>query len=114
MNKKIVIGIIIILAVIAIGAAFFMRDSSSPSDMVTASYTDGTTTIEALFDNDAETVTFTQASVGTITLDRAVSASGARYTDKEERIVFWEHQNEVTITKGYEELFKGTKISTTP
>lgn len=115
MNKNIVIGIVV-LAVIAIGAAFFItrNNDSSSSNTVSASYTDGTTMVDAMFDTDADTVTFTHVSVGTVTLPSAVSASGARYTNEDESIVFWEHQNEATITKDGEDVFKGLKTPVEP
>ena len=82
------------------------------ANSVTASYSDGTTTVEATFDNDAKTVSFTQADVGSVTLPAAISGSGARYANADESIVFWEHQDVATITHNDETVFQGNLVTT--
>lgn len=79
---------------------------------IPAEYTDGATTVAAVFHIADETVSFTHPTSGTFTLPVAVSASGARYANADESIVFWEHQGEVTITKNNEEIFRGQSSDT--
>ena len=50
---------------------------------------------------------FTHPILGTVTLPIARSASGARYANEDESLVFWEHQEEVTITKNNQQIFQG-------
>lgn len=115
MKKNAIIYAIVAVLVIA-GIAFFgtQRDQEGPAETVSASYTDGTTVVDAVFNNTDETVTFTHSAVGTVTLPSAVSASGARYANEDESIVFWEHQDEATITKDGEDVFKGLKTPVEP
>ena len=77
------------------------------SDPITVVYADGSITVAATYDKDEETVTFAYNSLGTVTLPRAVSASGARYATLDESIVFWEHQGEATISQGGKVVFQG-------
>lgn len=79
---------------------------------IPAEYTDGAITVAVVFHIADETVSFTHPTSGTFTLPIAVSASGARYTNADESIVFWEHQGEVTITKNNEEIFRGHSSDT--
>lgn len=79
------------------------------SKLMTASYFDGSTSVDATFNNNEETVTFTLKTLGTVTLPRAVSASGARYANEDESIVFWEHQGVATITKNGTVVFRGSQ-----
>jgi len=74
---------------------------------VVASYTDGTLTATATFDNVGGTVTVSHRAIGTVTLPLVRSASGARYANANESIIFWEHQGEATITKNGKEIFHG-------
>lgn len=110
MNSKLIIGLI---AVVVVGIAAFLfinktGDEAVP-EIVTASFSDDSVTVEASFNNDDGTVTFTHPAVGTVTLPRAISASGARYANEDESIVFWEHQGEVTIIlNGVDVFISGT------
>ncbi|HOF50493.1 MAG TPA: META domain-containing protein [Candidatus Colwellbacteria bacterium] len=101
-NKKIILGVVLLL--LAAVAVFFAVRASR---LVYVSYYDGTTEVKAVFNNMNETVTFTHEAVGKVTLPRAISASGARYANADESIVFWEHQGEVTIDKDGETVFQG-------
>src|SRR5690606_1600154 len=82
----------------------------APTDPVTAYYTDGTTVVEALFADD--TVTFTEATLGTFTLSSVVSPSGLRFTNSDESMVFWENQGELVILNNGEAVFEGTLTPT--
>ncbi len=112
----------IILAVAGLlligGVIFFIDYSNKQSKLETnkedekvetirATYVGETETVQAEFDNEADTVSFIEESTGKVTLKRAMSASGTRYTNNDESIVFWEHQGELTITKDGAEVFKG-------
>ncbi len=112
----------IILAVAGLlligGVIFFIDYSNKQSkpetnkedgkvETIRATYISETDTVQAEFDNEAGTVSFTEESTGKVTLKRAMSASGTRYTNDDESIVFWEHQGELTITKDGTEVFKG-------
>lgn len=114
MSKNVIIGIVVVALVAAGVFVYVKKGGTMPANIVTASYSDGASVVEASFDNAKETVTFTQSDVGTVTLPRAVSASGARYANADESIVFWEHQGEVTITKDGEDVYKGFSGTTKP
>jgi len=75
-------------------------------DAITAVYAaeDGAE-LTARFDTKKNTVEVTLPDGRTVTLPRAVSGSGARYSDGRE--TFWEHQGEATYTVGEETLFRG-------
>lgn len=77
--------------------------------IITVSFSNGTTTIPVTFNNNDMTVTFSHPQLGAdaITLESAISASGARYANTDESIVFWEHQSEGTIFVNDEEIFRG-------
>jgi membrane-bound inhibitor of C-type lysozyme len=74
---------------------------------VSVVYSDGENSVRATFSTTEQTVSFTHPEVGTHILPVAVSASGARYANSDESVVFWEHQDEVTIMKDGEEIFRG-------
>jgi len=59
----------------------------------------------AVFDNAADTVTVTLPGGRTVTLPRAVSGSGARYSDGTD--TFWDHHGEGTFTTGETTVFQG-------
>jgi len=59
----------------------------------------------AVFDNTADTVTVTLPGGRTVTLPRAVSGSGARYSDGND--TFWDHHGEGTFTTGETIVFQG-------
>lgn len=112
MNKKILaIGLVVIFLII--GGWVIWKEKKSDTELVTDEnkvvtlYSNETSEIKAIFNNEEGRVTFTQADLGTVTLPHAVSASGARYANEDESIVFWEHQDEVTITKNGKEVFRG-------
>ncbi|HOB89957.1 MAG TPA: META domain-containing protein [Candidatus Colwellbacteria bacterium] len=101
-RKKIVLCVtLLVLAVIAVFLAIRARQ------LAFASYSDGSTTVKAVFDNKKDTVTFTHESTGKVMLPIAISASGARYANADESIVFWEHQGEATIFKDDATVFQG-------
>lgn len=108
--KQTIIIIIILVVLVGAAALLFNRGAAPEPEVpetVATSYSDGTTVVEATFDNVNETVTFSHPSLGETTLPRAVSASGARYANEDESLVFWEHQGELTITEDGETLFAG-------
>ncbi len=56
----------------------------------------------------ASSVTFTEESLGTMTLPQAMSASGARYANADESIVFWNKGDSVFITQNGTIIFNGS------
>ena len=112
MNKKILIVVLVVIFLMIEGWVIWKEKKSDDKLMVDENkivtlYSNETSEVEVTFDVKNETVTFTQEEVGRVTLPIAISASGARYANEDESIVFWEHQGEVTITKNGEEVFRG-------
>lgn len=70
------------------------------------------TLVSASFNNTNNTVTFSLPDLGTVTLPQAMSASGARYANTDESLVFWEHQGELRITQNDKDIFVGQLQST--
>lgn len=110
------IGLIVLLIVV-IGIIFFTRENAKNDTQiqeVSTMYSNETESISVTFDNTHNTVIFSHPSVGTdVVLPLAVSASGTRYANEDESIVFWEHQGEVTIIKDGVEVFKGSVLPPT-
>lgn len=109
MNTKIVIGTIVLVLIVVGVITFVSKDNRTalPENVVITSYSDDSLVVEAIFNNTDETVTFSHPETGEVTLPRVVSASGARYANEDESLVFWEHQGELTITKDGEMVFQG-------
>ena len=61
--------------------------------------------LEASFDTKANTMAITLPSGRSITLPRAISGSGARYSN--ERETFWEHHGEASYWIGEKRVFQG-------
>lgn len=112
-KKSPLMAIALLTLAITMGVFLFLRPEEGtskappPADVITASYSDGISEVEASFDNKDQSVTFTHPKMGTTTLPAAISASGARYANSNETIVFWEHQGELTITQNGVEVFRG-------
>lgn len=86
---------------------------NAPADQVTVNASDGTNTVEVIFNNSTtstSTVTFSWAGQS-YTLPRALSGSGARYSNSwsstTDGMQLWEHQGEITISNDGETLFVG-------
>ncbi len=112
-NKIIIIGVIALI--IIIGAVFYMNKEEPQGDEITvASYSNDESTVEVIFNQSKDTVTFTQNVGGATTLPRVVAASGAKYANEDESVIFWENQGEATITVNGTETFKGHLVTDTP
>ena len=61
--------------------------------------------LKASFDTKANTVTITLPSGNETTLPRAISGSGARYSN--DRETFWEHHGEASYWIGEKRVFQG-------
>ncbi len=55
-------------------------------------------------------VTFSTKALGEMTLSQTPSGSGARYADANEKIVFWNKGNEITIYKDNAIIFQGSTV----
>lgn len=115
MNKKLSIGIIVALVVVLALSFVFKKDKepvveNKVPETVSIIYSNGETEVPATFDNTNSTVSFYHEALGDVTLESAISASGARYANADESLVLWEHQGEVTITKDGEDVFVGRII----
>ncbi len=82
-----------------------VKDESSVTSVI---YRSGQDSLAVDFDVVRKAVTFTHPQTGTMTLPQAESASGARYANSDETIVFWEHQGDGSLFINDEEVFKGT------
>lgn len=117
MNKKALIGVVIALVVI-VGLSFLLKKDKEPvveikvPETVSIIYSNGEIEVPATFDNTGMTVTFYHEALGDVTLESAISGSGARYANADESLVLWEHQGEVTITKDGVDVFVGRIIET--
>lgn len=76
-----------------------------PDNVIEATFVcpDGTE-LDAVFDNDAQTVTVTLPD-GTVTLPQTISGSGARYSD--DTITFWNKGDEAMVEVNGEIIFEG-------
>jgi heat shock protein HslJ len=115
MNKRTLISLVVII-IIVLCLVFLTKkpEATAPapvSQTISTSYSNGTETVNAEFDNTNNTVTFTELSLGTVTLPQAMSGSGARYANADGSIVFWEHQGEATITKDGTQVFQGAVVA---
>ncbi len=127
MHTNVIIGLLVLIPLLA-GIVVYTQPVVAPSVVETtepvfipgtpetsrATYSDGMSEVEAVFDNRAETVTFTHDATGEVVLPRAVSGSGARYASEDERLVFWEHQGEATIEQDGETIFLGALVENRP
>lgn len=118
-NKKVIIYIILIILAIIISGFLIWNNYKFSSNfeieeenietpsIISASYYDNGIMVYADFNIVNDTVTFTHPELGTITLPLAISASGSRYANEDESIVFWEHQEELSLFKDGVEIFRG-------
>lgn len=86
-------------------------NTTSSDIIVSVPFSNGTSTVLAIFNNTNNTITFNFDDLGTTTLPIAMSGSGARFANSDESLVFWEHQGEATISKEGKEIFKGKKAN---
>lgn len=107
---NIILFVVLVVAVILLSRSVNNQAPVIENEPVTAYYTDGTSIVEALFVDDM--VTFSEATLGTVTLPNVVAASGARYANEDESIVFWESEGELVILSEGEPLFQGTLTPT--
>lgn len=112
MNNKLWGGIIVtVLVVIGLVVAHNRMPAVAPAPAEVKNevvFTDQATgeSVPATF--SADSVTFTEKSLGTMTLPQAMSASGARYANADETIVFWNKGDSVFITQNGTIVFNGS------
>lgn len=74
-----------------------------------AIYTNSSSTLEANFRIKSNTVIINskELDVNFLELNSAVSASGIRYLSSDEKVEFWEHQGEATLSIDGKQVFVG-------
>lgn len=121
--KKTFIWIIIIILALIVIFALTKKDKPSnnvqentntstnmSSNITKVTYTGEKGNLEATYNADGTSVTFSTEETGEATLPVAISGSGARYANADESLVFWEHQGELTITKDGKDIYKGNIV----
>lgn len=83
--------------------------TEAPTGEISATFYDQKTgeKVDALFVDHR--VTFTNTKLGTMTLEQAISADGARYATTDESIVFWNKGDSVSIIQNGKTVFSGTE-----
>ncbi len=89
-------------------------ETAEESSIISVIYLAQDTTLFVTFNNTDETVTFTHTKTGKVTLPSAISGSGARYTNSDETIEFWEHQGVGTLSLHGAAIFTGSLAADTP
>ncbi len=105
-GKSGVIIAVVIVIIIIIVAIVWLVVASRPINAVSYSCKNGKS-IDAKFYKDR--VDLTLSDDRQLTLPQAVSASGARYANDDESIVFWEKGDTAFITESDKETFKDCK-----
>ena len=83
-------------------------NAGNPADSVTVIYVSSQgQRLTARFNNDVQTVTVRLPDGRSVTLPRAMSASGARYSDG--KMTFWEHQGSAGFFIGERRIFEGAE-----
>lgn len=123
MNHKILFAILLII-VVSSGVFFLWTQQSRNTNNVISEtpiehinihrFTNASGDfIEASFNPESKTVTVTGNGYVGMVFNETVSASGARYENKENNLVLWNKGNEVTLYQGEEEVFAGTVAAST-
>ena len=98
--------VVVVIVIIVIVAAIVWYAVYKPINSVTYSC-EGGKTIQAKFYKDK--VDLKLSDDRTLTLPQAISASGARYANDDESIVFWEKGATSFMTENDKETFKDCK-----
>lgn len=118
-NILIIWGLIVVLAI----AYILFKSGQNPTDRyeVTNQSSDVGFANSATFTTDDQEFTITYSDNADIAvlnyngenykLERALSASGARYVTVDDSVVFWEHQGEALIEIDGEIVVEGAKIT---
>ncbi len=114
MKKTIaIVGVLVVIALVLMAGAKNMLHKSpvGPSvptvpATIQAVFNGPNGTVSAMFEPGF--VTFSYADLGTVKLPQVVSASGARYANTDESLVFWNKGNDVTIYKNNTPIFAGS------
>jgi len=113
--------ILIILALILLfGLGYFLVSMSNQSEVSPQPPVVYSSEVET-FSTDSREFTIQYSSEseyaqlgidGTVyDLERAVSASGAKYANEDESVIFWEHQGEAMVEINGEMIFEGATVS---
>jgi len=109
-NKK----LIVLILVIALGAFFWIYFSNSRiaennnENVFFFSCSDGVE-IKISYEKDTESAILL-IEEEEYTVNRVISASGARYANNNETIIFWEHQGEVMVEINGEKIYQDCRL----
>ncbi len=96
---KYIVGIIFIILVTGAGYYFFKMGGTTKTPLNTVAYVcSEAKTITAIYYSDSVDLVLSDGR--SFTLPQAVSASGARYANTDEAVVFWNKGNTAFITEG--------------
>lgn len=103
--------IIIVVVLLLAGAAIWYgtKMAEAPADLAMNTFTSqNEETIDVQFDNENQTAIMTGAGHEDLVFTQAVSASGARYENKENNLVLWNKGDQITLYEGDEIIFTGS------
>lgn len=109
--------IAILVLLLLVGGAYFLitNNSGSPEEAAateTFTFRSNEKQITIQYDETGDKA-FLTLDGERYELDRAISASGARYLSADEDIEYWEHQGTATVRIGGEVVFEGTQSTDT-
>lgn len=104
--------IIILVGLLVIGGAYYLITANNEPGQTThtsQTYTfiSGDESITIQYDEEGDTAELTYGGEK-YQLEHVVSASGARYANEDESVVYWEHQGTATVWMNDEVVFEGS------
>ena len=113
MNKKILFIIILIAVIIIAVGIFYWRYQLTPEELKD----DNTFTFVCPSGNEIKISYHEKSDSASLfvegekyELNRVVSASGARYANDDETVVFWEHQGKASVEVDGETIYKECEL----
>ncbi len=110
MNKNILWTLIVVAVVLVLTALFVYLKSdegrSSGDNEVAFVSPDSNDSVAVVFKEGGQAV-LTGLGYDGLVLDQAIAASGARYVDEETGVELWNRGNDVTISRGGQQIFSG-------
>lgn len=99
--------LLLIIALISLSAYLLIEKDSVQKDIHTFTCENNKSIIATFYPTNDTHVNLTLSDGRKISLQYAVSASGARYTDAKETMVFWNKGNTAFITEGISTTYIG-------